>query len=341
MKLFTNKKKLRSEIRKINNISLVPTMGALHKGHESIIRKSVKGSGKTLVSIFINPKQFNNRKDLKNYPRNNKNDIKILKRLKIDYLYKPSYTDIYKFKTKNKIYLDKFSKKLCGQFRKGHFRGVINVVNRLLEITKPKKILLGNKDFQQLYLIKKHIKKNRIKTKVLPCKTVRDKNFIAFSSRLKKLNAHEKTKLIRIIKVLKKYKKDLITKKEKYSFSLIKKKIISLGAKKVDYIKIIDLNTLKKPNKNKFNLFYAIYIGNIRLIDNFQFKKKIDPIPRKDKKPITSVIVVTNTLEANAGSILNFFKDTGTKIPNKPATIIFKIIATAIKIERSNSLNQN
>ena len=269
MKLFTNKKKLRSEIRKINNISFVPTMGALHKGHESIIRKSVRGSGKTLVSIFVNPKQFNNREDLKNYPRNNKNDIKILKRLKIDYLYKPSYTDIYKFKTKNKIYLDKFSKKLCGQFRKGHFRGVINVVNRLLEITRPKKILLGNKDFQQLYLIKKHIKKNRIKTKVLPCKTVRDKNFIPFSSRLKKLNAHEKTKLIRIIKVLKKYKKDLITKKETYSFSLIKKKIISLGAKKVDYIKIIDLNTLKKPNKNKFNLFYAIYIGNIRLIDNF------------------------------------------------------------------------
>ncbi len=269
MKLFTNKKKLREEIGKINNISFVPTMGFLHKGHESIIKKSVKGSGKTLVSIFVNPKQFNSRKDLKSYPRNTKNDIKILKKLKINYLYKPSYADIYKFKTKNKIYLDKFAKQLCGQFRNGHFKGVIDVVNRLLEITNPKRILLGNKDFQQLYLIKKHIMKNKIKTQVFPCKTIRDKNFIAYSSRLKKLNHNEKTKLIKIIKVLKKYKKDLILKKQIYNFSKIKKKIISIGAKKVDYIKLIDLKTLKKPKKNKFNLFYAFYIGNVRLIDNF------------------------------------------------------------------------
>ena len=185
MKLFTNKKKLQADIRNINNISFVPTMGALHKGHESIISKSIKGSGKTLVSIFVNPKQFNNKRDLNSYPRNNKNDIKILKKLKVNYLYKPSYGDIYKFRTKNKIHLDKFSKELCGKFRKGHFKGVIDVVNRLLEIIKPKKILLGNKDFQQLCLIKKHIKKNKIKTKVISCVTIRDNNFIAYSSRLK------------------------------------------------------------------------------------------------------------------------------------------------------------
>ena len=269
MKLFTNKKKLREEIGKINNISFVPTMGSLHKGHESIIKKSIKGSGKTLVSIFVNPKQFNNKKDLKNYPRNNKNDIKILKKLKVDYLYKPSFNDIYKFKTKNKIFLDKFSKKLCGRFRRGHFKGVIDVVNRLLEITNPKRILLGNKDFQQLCLIRKHIMKNKINTKVISCKTVRDKNFIAYSSRLKKLNHNEINKLIKIIKALKKYKKDLILKKEIYNYSKIKKKTISMGAKGVDYIKLIDLKTLKHPKKNKFNLFYAIFIGNVRLIDNF------------------------------------------------------------------------
>ena len=112
MKLFTNKKQLQTEIRKFNNISFVPTMGALHKGHESIIRKSVKGSGKTLVSIFVNPKQFNNKKDLNTYPRNNKNDIKILKKLKVHYLYKPSYDDIYKFKTEKKIYLDRVFKRI-------------------------------------------------------------------------------------------------------------------------------------------------------------------------------------------------------------------------------------
>ena len=269
MKLFTNKKQLQTEIRKFNNISFVPTMGALHRGHESIIRKSVKGSGKTLVSIFVNPKQFNNKKDLNTYPRNIKNDIRILKKLKVNYLYKPSYDDIYKFKTEKKIYLDRFSKELCGQYRKGHFKGVIDVVNRFLEIIRPKTIILGNKDFQQLHLIKKHIRKNKIKTKVVPCKTIRDKYYIAYSSRLNKLNYVEKIKLIKVINFLKRYKKNLLSKKQKFNMNEIKKKIISMGANKVDYIKLVDLKTLKRPKKNKFNLFYAFYIGKVRLIDNF------------------------------------------------------------------------
>ena len=269
MKLFTNKKKLQKEIKNINNISFVPTMGALHKGHETLIRKSVNQSKKTLVSIFINPKQFENKKDFKNYPKNYKNDLKILKKLKVSYLYRPSYEDIYKFKTKNKIFLDQFSKKLCGKFRKGHFKGVVDVVNRFIEIIKPKKILLGNKDFQQLILIKKHIKKNKINTKVLSCKTIRDKNFIAYSSRLKKLKDYEKINLIKIIKFLKIYKKNLNLKKVNYNFFQIKNKLLSLGAKKVDYIEMLDLKTLKKPKKNKFNLFFAFYIGKVRFIDNF------------------------------------------------------------------------
>jgi len=269
MKLFTNKKKLQKEIKNINNISFVPTMGTLHKGHESLIKKSIKESKKTLVSIFINPKQFENKKDFKNYPKNFKNDIKILKRLKVNYLYRPSYGDLYKFKTENKIFLDEFSKKLCGKFRKGHFRGVIDVVNRLLEIIKPKKILLGNKDFQQLILIKKHVKKNRINIKIVPCKTIRDKNFIAYSSRLKKLKNYEKNNLIKIIKFLRILKKNLISKKINYSFSQIENKLLLLGAKKVDYIEMLNLKTLQKPKKNKFNLFFAFYIGKIRFIDNF------------------------------------------------------------------------
>ncbi len=269
MKLFTNKKNLQTEIKNINNISFVPTMGALHKGHESLIKKSVKKSGKTLVSIFVNPKQFNNKRDFNNYPKNYNKDIRILKRLKVNYLYKPSYTDIYKFKTKNQIFLDQFSKKLCGKFRKGHFRGVVDVVNRLLEIIKPKEILLGNKDFQQLFLIRKHIKKNKINTKVISCKTIRDKNFIAYSSRLKKLKNHEKVNLIRVIKVLKNYKNNLVSKKTNYNFTVIKNKLLSVGAKKVDYVDLIDLKTFKKPKTNRFNLFFAFYIGKIRFIDNF------------------------------------------------------------------------
>ena len=212
MKLFTNKKKLQREIKNINNISFVPTMGALHKGHESIIKKSVKTSRKTIVSIFVNPKQFENKKDFNNYPKNNK-DTNLLKKLKVSYLYKPSYSDIFKFKTKNKIFLDQFSKKLCGKYRRGHFKGVVDVVNRLLEIIMPKKILLGQKDFQQLVLIKKHIIKNKINTKVIPCKTIRDKDFVAYSSRLKRLKNNERFNLVKIINFLRAYKKNLLLKK--------------------------------------------------------------------------------------------------------------------------------
>jgi len=271
MKLFTNKKKLQKEIKNINNISFVPTMGALHKGHQSLIKKSVRESKKTLVSIFINPKQFENKKDFKTYPKNYKKDLKIIKKLKVSYLYKPAYGDIYKFKTKNKIFLDQFSKKLCGKFRKGHFKGMLDVVNRFLEIIKPKKMFLGNKDFQQLVLIKKHINKNKIDTKIVPCKTVRDKNFIAYSSRLRKLKNYEKINLIKIMRFLRNYKKNLISRKVNYNFSQIKNKLLLLGVKKVDYVEIIDLQTLKKPKKNKtkFNLFFAFCIGTIRFIDNF------------------------------------------------------------------------
>ena len=269
MKLFTNKKELQKELKNINNISFVPTMGALHKGHVSLIKKSIRESKKTIVSIFVNPKQFESKKDFRSYPKSYKNDLQILKRLKVKYLYKPSYADIYKFKTKNKIFLGKYSKKLCGKYRKGHFKGVIDVVNRLLEIIQPQKILLGKKDFQQFFLINKHIKKNKINTKVILCKTIRDKKFIAYSSRLRKLNKYQKINLVEIINFLKNYKKNLISKKINYNFNQIKRELLLLGAKKVDYVEPIDLKTLKRPKKNKYNLFFPFYIGKVRLIDNF------------------------------------------------------------------------
>ena len=162
MKIFKSKNKLQKEISNIKNISFVPTMGGLHRGHISLIKKSQLFKGKPLVSIFVNPRQFNEKKDYFNYPRNLKNDLKILKHLNVDLIYLPTTKDIFSFRVQNKIFLDKFSKKLCGKTRKGHFKGVINIVNRFLEVIKPKYILLGIKDFQQLILINEHIQKNNI-----------------------------------------------------------------------------------------------------------------------------------------------------------------------------------
>ena len=143
MKIFKNKDTLQKEIANINNISFVPTMGGLHKGHISLIKRSKKFKGKTLVSIFVNPKQFNKKNDFINYPRNLKRDLDILKRFKVNYVFLPTTKEIFSYSVKNKIFLHKFSKKLCGKFRKGHFEGVLNIVNRFLEIINPKYIFLG------------------------------------------------------------------------------------------------------------------------------------------------------------------------------------------------------
>ena len=188
MKIFKNKEYLKSEIGNNKSISFVPTMGGLHKGHISLIKRAKRYKNKTLVSIYVNPKQFNKKEDYKKYPVNLEKGLKILKKLKVNYLYLPTYKDLFKFKPSHKIYLHKFSKILCGKYRKYHFKGVLDVVNRFLEIIRPKYLFLGIKDFQQLTLIKKHILKNKINTKIVSCKTVREANGIVCSSRNFNLN---------------------------------------------------------------------------------------------------------------------------------------------------------
>ena len=270
MKIFKSKHKLKEEISNIKNISFVPTMGGLHKGHISLIKKSQNFKGKTLVSIFVNPKQFNEKKDFLNYPRNLKKDLRILKHLNVDLIYLPGLKDIFSFQVKNKIFLDKFSKKLCGRSRKGHFKGVLNIVNRFLELIKPKYIFLGIKDFQQSYLIRRHIVKRKIKTKVINCKTIREKNGIACSTRNNNLNKNQLKIASNTIKYLKNKKKLIKKKLSNFKFVNIKKDLINLGVKKIDYVELYNSNTLKRPKgkREKFKIFIAFYLNKTRLIDN-------------------------------------------------------------------------
>ena len=270
MKIFKNKLSLRKEVNKDKCISFVPTMGGLHNGHLSLIKKAKLYKCKILVSIFVNPKQFNKKEDFQKYPRNLKNDIKKLKKLKVSYLYLPSYKDIFDFKPKNKIFIDNFSKELCGKFRKGHFKGVLNVVNRFLEIINPKYIFLGIKDFQQLILIDKHIKKNNIKTKVIKCKTIREKNGVACSTRNLNLSNKELQIASNIYKYLLNLNKKIKKNHQLFNINNVKKKLISLGVTKIDYIENLKIKNfvINKKLKNKFKLFFAYYINKIRLIDN-------------------------------------------------------------------------
>ena len=270
MKIFKSKHKLKEEISNIKNISFVPTMGGLHKGHISLIKKSQNFKGKTLVSIFVNPKQFNEKKDFLNYPRNLKKDLRVLKHLNVDLIYLPGLKDIFSFRVKNKIFLDKFSKRLCGRSRKGHFKGVLNIVNRFLELIKPKYIFLGIKDFQQSYLISKHINKRKINTKVINCKTIREKSGLACSTRNNNLTGKQLKIASNVIKYLKGKKKLIKKKLTNFKLINIKDNLLNLGVTKIDYIELYNSKTLKRPKnkREKFRIFIAFYLNKTRLIDN-------------------------------------------------------------------------
>ena len=153
MKIFLNKKDLIKFIHNEKNLGFVPTMGAIHVGHISLIKRSKAECNKTIVSIFVNKPQFNRRSDYKNYPRRLNRDILSLKKHKIDYLYLPKSNEIYPSGINKNIKINPFERKLCGKFRPGHFKSVVDVIDRFTKIIKPKKIFLGEKDMQQLKII--------------------------------------------------------------------------------------------------------------------------------------------------------------------------------------------
>ena len=271
MKILRNSNQLIKLLKKLDtNIGFIPTMGGLHKGHLSLIKKSKKMGLKTLVCIFINPKQFNNINDYKNYPRNLLKDLSILKKNNPCFLFIPSNKDIFRKQNKKKIKLDKFHKYLCGRFRPGHFEGVIDIIERFIKIINPKYIFLGNKDYQQLVLIKNHIK-DKFKTVIIPCKTIRDNHGLALSTRNDLLNSKEKLIGSKVYKLLKKNKKFFKKKqKKKLLITKLKNEILNLGVKKIDYLEVIDIikNSRFTKKTKKFKLFIAYYLRDVRLIDN-------------------------------------------------------------------------
>jgi pantoate--beta-alanine ligase len=270
MKILLNNTSLFESLRPFNDLGFVPTMGGIHKGHLSLINKSNKLCKKTIVSIFVNPKQFNNKKDLRSYPRNIKKDLKILKKSKkVDFVYLPKFKDIYKDKKKSQIKLLKKDKILCAEFRKGHFEGVLDVMNKLTKIINPQKIFMGEKDFQQLYLVKKQLERI-YKTKVIPCKTIRDSNNVALSSRNLLLKKSSLVIASKIYKKLLVIKKNITYKKKISSFLNLQKKELKNNYKiKIDYLELRNINNLKISNtKKNSRLFIAYYLNNVRLIDN-------------------------------------------------------------------------
>ena len=266
MIIFKSINKLNKEVNFKASIGFVPTMGSLHKGHISLVKNCQKTCDKTIVSIFINPSQFNRKTDYKNYPRTLDKDIKILRKLKVDYVLVPNIKEIYTRSTPRKININKKYKVLCGKYRPGHFEGVLAVINIFLKSLKVKKIFLGEKDFQQYFLIKNFIKK-KFKTKVVLCKTIRMNRSLPYSSRNKLLDnksikkAQKFTK--KIIDVFKSIKQDT---KNTYLLQSIKKNTNI----KIEYLELRNKNDLSTSfTKKNLKLFVCFYIKKVRLIDNF------------------------------------------------------------------------
>lgn len=271
MKIILNNRNLSKILEPFNDIGFVPTMGGIHEGHISLIKRSIKSNKKTIVSIFVNPKQFNNVKDFNSYPTNIKKDLAILRRIKkLDFVYIPRFKDVYESNKKSRVKIEKKYRILCAKYRKGHFEGVLDVMNRLTKLIKPNRIFMGKKDFQQLFLVKKFIE-NKFNIKVIGCKTIRNKNKLALSSRNFLLKQNEVIDVEKISKNFLNLKNKIkYTKNINQFLQKTKKDFERIFNIKIEYLENRNINDLSISNKYLGSkIFLAYYYKKIRLIDNF------------------------------------------------------------------------
>ena len=254
-----------------SSINFIPTMGALHLGHIKLIQKAKKRNAVRIVSIFINPSQFGPSEDFKNYPRTIHNDLNLLRNEDVDIVFLPIENEILKYKTFYKCPNFKIENILCGKSRPNYFPGVKNIVIKLFDIVQADNSFFGEKDYQQLVVIKKLRDELNFGTKIIPIKTVRNKNGLPLSSRNKYLEINE----IEIANKINKICKYLIPKvKNKLNTTKIlahaKRELRMNGIDKIDYLTILtDTLEKRKSLKSKSRIFIAANIGSTRLIDNF------------------------------------------------------------------------
>jgi pantoate--beta-alanine ligase len=277
MQIFYGKAALMDYLNSIkttnSTIGFVPTMGALHKGHQSLMFESIKENDITVVSIFVNPTQFNNPDDLEKYPRTLEEDIKKISNINSDIIvFAPTVEDMYEGNTLSQSFdFDGLENKMEGKFRPGHFDGVGTIVKRLFEIVSPTRAYFGEKDFQQVQIIKKLVEKNQIPVKIIECPIFRETNNLAMSSRNERLTLQQREEAGIIYKILVQAKSMFANNSAQKINSWVKKELEKNKTFTLEYFEIADeatLSTCIKKNKNKkYRAFIAVFINNIRLID--------------------------------------------------------------------------
>ena len=278
------------ELRKILNeqrlnnktIAFVPTMGSLHAGHIALVKKAKSLADIVVVSVFVNKAQFDDVIDYKMYPRQIENDIELLKENKANFLFAPDEQEIYNDKLNFQIIVNELDDCLCGKHRKGHFNGVALIVIKLLNIVQPNYIIFGEKDYQQLLIIKKLVAQLNFAVNVIEMPTKRTLEGLALSSRNQRLSSRELLIANNIFKILNEIKQHCFdSKKIEGQYLKIKaQELLDLGFNRVDYLEVRDEKNLQlicdycSEQSVKINdsarIFVAVYIGAVRLIDNLK-----------------------------------------------------------------------
>jgi pantoate--beta-alanine ligase len=273
MKIIRSLSVLRENLKKLEDISLIPTMGNLHEGHLSLIKEAKKLSKNIVLTIFINPIQFNSKHDLENYPRTLKQDINLLKDIGVVILFTPSTSDIFPTKINLSYKMPIISNELCGKTRTGHFKGVITVIDRLFDLIKPSYAIFGKKDYQQLHLIKKFVFDSKLPIKIIGAPIIRNKNKLALSSRNNLLNDKDINNAVGLYKNLKKCAESVMNGVKIYDAELIAKKELIEEGWEIDYLEIRRQTDLKKPSDMDSELVVlgAGFFAKVRLIDNIEF----------------------------------------------------------------------
>lgn len=271
---YSMQKSLLFFLKDCKNVGFVPTMGALHKGHLSLVEQAVNENDCVVVSIFVNPTQFNNSQDLDKYPRALERDTALLKSVKGKiFIFSPKVSDLYSKNISSEEYnFSGIENEMEGKHRKGHFNGVGTILNILFRIIKPTKAYFGEKDFQQLQIVKKLVEIEDLPITIVGCPIIREQSGLALSSRNNRLNNEQLREAALIFKTLSEVKQKFSLLSISELNDLVEKKFSDHPVLDLEYFEIADEKTLKTvPVKNKnvrYRAFIAVFAGGVRLIDN-------------------------------------------------------------------------
>lgn len=278
MKIFNKKLELQHFLNSFNqekkSVGLVPTMGALHQGHLSLIKKAIEDNDQVVVSIFVNPTQFNNTEDLEKYPRNLEKDIATIQTLSDNIaIFAPAISEMYEGAPTSGDYdFQGLDKVMEGAFRPGHFQGVATIVEKLFRLVHPTRAYFGEKDYQQILIIKSMVSQKKLPVTLVPCPIIREASGLAMSSRNQRLSAEGREKASFIYKVLQEVKEHFTTDSFPDLEIFVKEQFAKKPEFEVEYFLIVDENTLQQTYEKKehtpYRAFIAVYIEGVRLIDN-------------------------------------------------------------------------